>query len=250
MLVALQEMAGGQNSKESLAQLGSKIEREVIGVQGGIMDQYAIMLSQPNHVMLLDCRSKAYQSIEVKLEGCQWMLINTKVKHNLIDSEYNQRASECRQAVNIIQSKFSVVDSLRDVTIEQLTQVELPETLLRRGRFVIEENERVLKMVKALEDKDAIEAGRLLAASHEGLKTLYEVSCDELDHLADYANAYEGVYGARMMGGGFGGCIICLVKEGAITAFSKGCKISYKERFGFAPDFIPFVLGPGVERMQ
>jgi galactokinase len=250
VLVALQEMTSGHASKETLALLGSKIEREVIGVQGGIMDQFAIMLSQPNHVMLLDCRSKAYQPIEVQLEGCQWMLINTRVKHNLIDSDYNQRAEECKGAVTIIQSGLPAVDSLRDVTIEQLTAVDLPETLFRRAKFVIEENDRVLKMVKALEDKHALEAGRLLAASHEGLKSVYEVSCDELDHLADFANTYKGVFGARMMGGGFGGCVICLLKENVVADFITRCEISYKERFGFSPEFIPFVLGPGAERIQ
>lgn len=250
VLVALQEISEGSESGETLALLGSKVEREVIGVQGGIMDQFAIMLSQPNHVILLDCLSKAYKHIEVNLEGCQWLLINSKVKHNLIDSDYNQRAEECKQAVNIIQSIFPEVNSLRDVNETMLNTVELPDILFRRSRFVLEENERVVRMVEALEKQDPKIAGKLLYASHQGLKSLYEVSCDELDHLADFANEHEGVYGARMMGGGFGGCVICLVNEARVADFLSACEYSYTERFDFKPEFIPFELSGGVERIQ
>lgn len=250
VLLALRDVAEKKDSKEALALLGSKVEREVIGVQGGIMDQFAIMLSQPNHVILLDCLSKAYKPLEVNLEGCQWLLINTKVKHNLIDSDYNQRAAECQQAVKLIQTKFPEVNSLRDVNETMLNTVELPDILLRRSRFVLEENERVIRMVEALEKKDPKIAGKLLYESHQGLKSLYEVSCDELDHLADFANEHEGVYGARMMGGGFGGCVICLVNEARVADFLSACEYSYTERFGFEPEFISFELSGGVERIQ
>ncbi len=250
ILLALQELTGGKETKEEIALLASRVEREVIGVQGGIMDQYAIMMSQPDHVMLLDCRSKEYRHIEANLEDCKWVLINTKVKHQLINTDYNQRALECTQAVKAIQSTFPEVESLRDVTIKQIAAVDLPENISQRARFVVEENERVLQMVKALEKKDATCAGRLLAESHEGLKTLYEVSCDELDHLADFANQQQDVHGARMMGGGFGGCVICLIKKTAIPDFEKSCAASYMNRFGLKPDFIHFELGQGAERIK
>jgi len=250
LLLALRELTGKEESKETLAFLGSKVEREVIGVQGGIMDQFAIMMSQSNQVMLLDCRTHQHTHVDADLPECKWILINTKVKHNLIDTDYNQRAAECKQAVEIIHSNFPEVNTLRDVTETMLKNVDLPDTLLRRSRFVLEENERVIRMVEALKEKNAKQAGLLLSKSHEGLKTLYEVSCDELDHLANYANSHHGVYGARMMGGGFGGCVICLVKENDMTAFSMGCSIAYEKRFGFEPEFIPFELSGGVERIQ
>lgn len=199
--------------------------------------------------MLLDCRSKEFQYIKVELKGYQWMLINTKVKHNLIESDYNQRATECSEAVEIIRSKFPKTESLRDVTLNILNEVDLSETLLQRSRFVIEENDRVLRMVEALQKHDVLDAGRLLSASHEGLKTLYEVSCPELDHLVDFANHYKDVLGARMMGGGFGGCVICLIKEEAVVNFKNSCIESYTDRFGFSPEFILFELGAGAERI-
>ncbi len=245
VLLALKELTKRKETGEQLAAIASQVEREVIGVQGGIMDQYAILLSKKDHVMLLDCRTKEYQHFKVDLAGGRWMLINTKVQHNLIDTNYNQRSNECRQAVDLIRKKFPSVESLRDVTPGMLEEMQLPQTLSNRARFVIEENNRVPEMQKAIETHDPQAAGQLLNASHEGLRKLYEVSCPELDHLADFANKYNGVYGARMMGGGFGGCVLCLIKEEAIRDFEEGCADSYQNEFGFSPDFIHFELSKG-----
>ncbi len=247
LLVALQRIAGRKESKEELALIGSRVEREVIGLQGGIMDQFAIMLSRKDHVMMLDCRRKTYTFIPASFPGTRWMLINTKVKHQLIDSDYNQRAEECKRAVAIIQYQFPDTKSLRDVTTQMLAYIHLPEVLSRRARFVLEENVRVHEMVKALEKKDADRAGKLLKASHKGLRYQYEVSCDELNHLTDFANSYDGVFGARMMGGGFGGCVLCLVREEIAEIFLPDAVESYKLKFGFEPEVIDFELGHGVE---
>jgi len=249
ILYALQQLTGRSESKESLALIGQRVEREVIGVQGGIMDQFAIMMSEPKHVMLLDCRTRDYRLISADLPGCRWILINTKVKHALIDSDYNKRGAQCQQSVALIQKYFPEVHALRDVTMEMLDSSELPETLYRRSAFVIQENDRVHQMVEALHDKDAARAGSLLKRSHEGLRHMYEVSCEELDHLADFANRYEGVLGARMMGGGFGGCVICLLKEEILDSFSIDCVDSYLHRFSFEPEVILFELGAGVEQI-
>lgn len=247
VLYGLQHLTGRTESREELAIIGSRVEREVIGLQGGIMDQYAIMLSQADQVMLLDCRSRDYSFIPAGLPGCRWLLINTRVKHQLIDSDYNQRAAQCAQAVAFLQPEFPSVRSLRDVTMEMLHTVTLPDVLLRRAVFVLEENQRVHDMTQALKSHDPLRAGVLLRASHEGLQKKYEVSCDELDHLADFSNAYPGVYGARMMGGGFGGCVICLLREDVLALFSTDCIQSYAERFGFEPEIIRFELAQGVE---
>jgi len=249
ILYALQQLTGRSESKETLALFGQRVEREVIGVQGGIMDQFAIMMSEPNHVMLLDCRTRDYRLISADLPGCRWILINTKVKHALIDSDYNKRGAQCQQSVAIIQKSFPDVHALRDVTMDMLDTSGLPETLYRRSAFVVQENARVHQMVEALHDKDAAHAGRLLKGSHEGLRHMYEVSCEELDHLADFANRYEGVLGARMMGGGFGGCVICLLKEEILDSFSIDCVDSYLHRFSFEPEVILFELGAGVQLM-
>ncbi len=246
ILYALQQLTGQTGSKESLALVGQRVEKEIIGVQGGIMDQFAIMMSQPHHVMLLDCRTREYKLVDADLPGCKWILINTRVKHALIDSDYNQRAAQCKQSVEIIQKSFPEVNALRDVTMDMLTAADLPETLFRRSAFVVQEDDRVHQMVEALGQHDAQRAGTLLKASHHGLRHMYEVSCDELDHLTDFANAYKGVMGARMMGGGFGGCVICLISEDVLEEFSIACVDAYLDRFGFEPDVILFDLADGV----
>src|SRR5688572_17875660 len=210
LLFALEKNFKRGESKEAIALLSSRVEREIIGLQGGIMDQYAIMLSKANHVMMLDCHNRTYDYISTKLPGSKWVIINTKVKHQLIDSDYNERANECQRAVAIIQNQYPEVKSLRDVTPRILSSIHLPAALSRRAKFVVEENARVHEMVTALNAHDANKAGQILKASHKGLRYDYEVSCDELNHLADFANHFKGVFGARMIGGGFGGCVLCL----------------------------------------
>ena len=247
VLYGLQQMTGGQESKMEIAIFGSRVEREVIGLQGGIMDQFAIMLCQPEHVMLLDCRTREHRHIDARLPGSRWILVNTRVKHHLIDSDYNRRADECQQAVALIQAQFPAIRSLRDVTMQMLRRTKLPDTLIKRSSFVLQENDRVHQMTEALQQHDAVRAGGLLKASHEGLRYQYEVSCAELDHLADFANSFAGVYGARMMGGGFGGCVICLLNEEIIDDFALKSISSYRDQFGFEPEVIPFSLSEGVQ---
>jgi len=247
LLYALQRLTGRNETKEELALIGSRVEREIIGLQGGIMDQYAIMLSHHDQVMMLDCRTKKYTFITAELNGYKWVLINTKVKHQLIDSDYNNRAAECKKAVSIIQNNFPTVMSLRDVNLDMLKETKLPDVLRKRSLFVIEENQRVHEMVDVLKKHDAVEAGKLLMASHAGLRDQYEVSCEELDYLADFANNYHGVMGARMMGGGFGGCVICLLTEEVFDLFLEKCISSYAAKFGFEPQVINFELGSGAE---
>lgn len=250
LLFSFQKMFGRDDSKEAIAILSSRVEKEVIGLQGGIMDQFAIMLGKAHHVMLLDCRTRTYDFIPADLPGCKWILINTKVKHQLIDSDYNERAEECQRAVAIMQHQYPEVKSLRDVTSGMLSSTHLPPTLSRRVKFVLEENERVHEMVKALGNKDPRKAGQLLKASHKGLRNDYEVSCAELDHLADFANHFEGVHGARMMGGGFGGCVLCLVIKKTMDDFLEEINASYFLKFGYDPETIDLDFGNGVEEIK
>nr|ALS89835.1 gal_kin [uncultured bacterium] len=245
LLLAFQQLTGDTRTKQELANLSSRVEKEVIGLQGGIMDQYAIMLSQKDKVMMLDRRDQTYTHIPAAIPGTKWLLINTKVKHQLIDSDYNQRANQCHQAVIMLQQMFKTVKSLRDVSMEMLEKCEMPDLNKKRCQYVIEENKRVEGMKQALANKDAVTAGRLLTESHQGLQVLYEVSCEELDFLAHLANATEGVYGSRMMGGGFGGCVICLVREDAEQSFVEKAISAYDHQFGFEPDVIYFSLDDG-----
>ena len=247
LLLALQSLTGDYKTPKELALLSSRVEKEIIGLQGGIMDQFAIMLSERDKVMMLDCRDQTFEFISASIPGTQWVLINTKVKHQLIDSDYNQRAAQCKQAVQVIQNVFPGVKSLRDVDENILVHSNLPETLYKRSHFVVKENHRVHEMKLALEMKDATRAGQLLQASHFGLQHEYEVSCAELDHLADLANTSAEVFGGRMMGGGFGGCVICLVKDEGMHDFEKRVIHSYEKQFDFAPEVIHFLLSGGAE---
>lgn len=247
LLVGFQEMTGSNYTKIELALLSSKVEREIIGLQGGIMDQFAIMLSQQDKVIILDCRDQSFEFIPATIPDTQWLLINTKVKHQLIDSDYNNRAKTCMESVNALKIKFPFVKSLRDVTLDMLSGSELPEINKQRCRYVIEENQRVSEMRNALMKKDAQRAGQLLKQSHHGLQHEYEVSCEELDHIAAIANSTKGVFGGRMMGGGFGGCVICLVSHEAKADFIQKALESYQDKFGFSPEVIEFGLSDGVE---
>lgn len=247
LLYGFQKIFNTDEARETIALLASRVEREIIGLQIGLMDQFAIMLSEEKQVMMLDCRTRTYQFHPAKLKGAKWVLINTMVKHQLIDSDYNARASECREAVALIQQMFPVVRSLRDATIKVLFESKLPSLLMKRSVYVIEENKRVHDMSAALKQQNAVKAGQLLNQSHQGLRDDYEVSCAELDHLAEFAAAYKCVYGARMMGGGFGGCVLCLVKEDTMEQFLIDAKKSYHTTFGYNPGVIHFELANGVE---
>ena len=247
LLYAFQKLYGRKESMKDLALTGSRVEQEVMGLKSGIMDQFAVMLSEAKKVMMLDCRTREYNFIAATLPKSKWVLLNTKVKHQLVDSDYNERAEECQRAVAIIQRQYPEVKSLRDVTSGILNSIHLPPLLAKRAKFVLEENARVQEMAKALEKKDAKAAGQLLRASHKGLRTDYEVSCDELNHLADFANKFEGVFGARMMGGGFGGCVLCLVNEKMMDDFLDEVKASYFVKYNYDPDVIHFELGKGAE---
>ena len=245
LLLALQKLKNIDTPKNDLAILARRVEREIIGLQGGIMDQYAIMLSQKDQVMLLDCLSHEFQFYRADLPDATWMLFNTKVKHQLIDSDYNRRATECMEAVDIIRQNHPDVRSLRDVDLAMIRASALPETLMKRACFVVMENQRVHLMISALLEQDTTATCSLLHASHKGLRDQYEVSCAELDYIADFLHNYPGISDGRMMGGGFGGCVIALVANDDIPDLVPRLKSSYTSQFGFDPDVLSFALSDG-----
>lgn len=247
LLLGLQALRGDQLSREEIANIGSRVEKEIIGLQGGIMDQYAIMLSTAGQVMMLDCRSRAYSFITADLPGARWVLLNTKVRHHLIDSDYNRRSAECREAVDLVRQRYPGVRSLRDVTSAMAGEAIHIPVLQKRAFFVIAENDRVQAMREAFRRQDPVTAGQLLNASHRGLRDDYEVSCPELDFLAAYAHRDDRAFGARMMGGGFGGCVIALVRSDAAETFTADATAAYAAAFGFAPEVIFFELAAGAE---
>lgn len=237
---------------KEVALLGHKSEREFIGLKGGVMDQFASCLGQKDHFLVLDCRSQEMTPVRFPQNDYELLLINTCIKHSLVSTDYNVRAIETAEGAEILSNKYPEVKSLRDATQEMISNCEneLGPIRTKRASYVVEENQRVQSMISALKNNDIESAGKLLYASHDGLKNDYEVSCAELDFLVDFAKEYEGVIGARMMGGGFGGCTINLVRKEVIEDFKVKSMEAYKSKFNIDPAFIPFELSDGIETID
>ena len=227
-------------SRRTIAELSRDAEHNYVGTKCGIMDQYASVLSREDHLILLDCRSLEAIYVPANFTGHKLVLLNTKVSHSLASSEYNTRRKECDAVINVIQKRYPEVRSLRDVDLGRLQEFknELPELLYRRAKYVISENLRVLKAVEALKADDLKEVGELMYASHEGLRDNYEVSCKELDFLVNFSTRFDAVKGARMMGGGFGGCTINLIEESGLDEFVQAATLAYQQEFNIDPEVI------------
>ncbi|MEJ2161837.1 MAG: galactokinase [Robiginitalea sp.] len=231
-----------------IIQLSQKAEHRYAGTQCGILDQFACVMGRKDHFILLDCRSMEYRYLPARLEPYQLLLIDSRVSHSHADSGYNQRREECRQGVAILQQSFPEIKSLRDASAAHLDSIrkKMPETLFRRCQFIIEENARVLRASDALEAGDPDTLGNLLTGSHNGLRDLYEVSCPEVDFLVDTASSLPGVLGARMMGGGFGGCSLNLVHTEALPEVREHLTSAYRQSFGLEAEPLEVRLGDGV----
>lgn len=230
---ALNELFDGRLSRIQLAEIGQQTEHQYIGLKCGIMDQFASVLGKDNHAIKLDCRDLSYEYVPLDWTEYEILLLNTNVKHNLASTAYNDRRNACEQGVNLIREQFPEVQSLRDVTLQQLDDIVKPNNMevYVKCRFIIEENERLLKAVDALREHNIPNLGELLFDAHWALSKEYEVSCPELDFLVSSAEKLEAVVGARMMGGGFGGCTINLVKKGQSEEVVNAISPIYKETF-------------------
>ncbi|MEM9142237.1 MAG: galactokinase [Bacteroidota bacterium] len=230
----LNELFGLGLSKMEMVKLAQKAEHTFVGTQCGIMDQFASVMSREGHVILLDCMSLQHQYIPISMDTYRLILLNTKVSHNLASSEYNTRRAECQKGIGIIQGNYSQVRSLRDVDFQMLQRCkdQMDRTIYNRCLFIVQENQRVLAMTKALVSQDWTEAGRLLYVAHEGIRTLYQVSCPESDFLVDFSKRFDAVLGARQTGGGFGGCILNLVHKNEVDTFVDAARQAYKKTFG------------------
>jgi galactokinase len=236
-----------QIPKKNIALYSQKSEHLFAGVKCGIMDPYASAFGAEGKALLLDCRSNTHQEISVSLGDYSLILVNSKVKHSLADSAYNQRRESCEESTRILQSTFPDIETLRDIPISVINQVEaaLPGLLFPKAKHVITECERVKEAAKALVSGDLDTFGHLLKESHISLSKAFEVSCPELDFLAETSWNLEGVLGSRMMGGGFGGCTINLVQNSVLDSFQEKNSLAYQEKFGITPEFIPVQIGDG-----
>lgn len=234
MAFSLNELFGLGISKFDLVKLSQKAENEFVGVKCGIMDQFASMFGKKNSVIKLDCRSLDYEYFTFDMTGYKIVLCDTQVKHSLASSEYNTRRVECEQGVVVLSKYYPEVKALRDASMEMINarREELGELVYKRCKHVIEENQRVTDACAALNRNDHQTFGQLMYLSHRGLSEEYQVSCKELDFLVEETRNDDNVLGARMMGGGFGGCTINLVKEEYVAAFTEKMAKAYKKALG------------------
>ena len=248
---ALNELFDLSIPKVKMVKMSQKAEHNYAGVMCGIMDQFASMMGSADHALLLDCESLEYRHFPIELTDHIIVLCNSNVSHNLADSEYNIRRKQCEEGVSLLQKYFPEVKSLRDVSLEELNahQSELSDVVYKRCKYVIEENERVMSMTKAMEAGEIDALGEILTIAQEGMRSGYEISCPEIDFMADFANNREDVVGARMMGGGFGGCTINLVNKGSEDQFISELNAAYKEQFNKEITPIKVVISDGVKRI-
>ncbi|MDX1364829.1 MAG: galactokinase [Arenibacter latericius] len=220
-------------SNMDIVRLSQTAEHTFVGTQCGIMDQFASVMSQEGHVLLLDCKSLEHTQIPIAIAPYKMIMLNTKVSHNLASSEYNTRKKECEDGVRIIQKKYPEVMSLRDATLSMLEEsaAEMSKTIYNRCLFIISENERVLATAKALQENNLMLFGQLLYEAHQGISELYEVSCPESDFLVNFSRQYDLVLGARQVGGGFGGCVLHIVHEEEVDHYIAEATKAYKIRF-------------------
>ncbi|NJC28030.1 galactokinase [Neolewinella antarctica] len=245
----LNELVQAGLGRVDLARLTQRSSNEFLGVPSGIMDQFASLNGSPDGPLLLNCTTLDYRVITNKLSDHTFLLVNSLVSHDLANSEYPVRVAQCREALRAIQVNYPDVKSLGATTLDQLMDISdtCSPIAMQRARFVVRENQRVIKMVGALREGNADLAISLLNETHAGLRNAYEVSCPEVDYLQQQATrVFSGsAVGARIMGGGFGGCTINLVRRADAADFIDFIKNAYHREFGRWPDVYPVTLAAG-----
>lgn len=236
---------GGRLDRMTLARIGQATEHKYVGVMCGIMDQFASMHGRQGSLMRLDCRSGEYEYYPWNPEGYKLVLVNSRVKHELVGSPYNDRCRSCERVAQLVG-----IETLRDCSWQQLESVKssLSDDDYRRARYVLGEKDRVLAVCDALQKGDYETVGQQMYLTHKGLADDYEVSCEEIDFLVGEARRL-GVTGSRIMGGGFGGCTINLMKDNLFDDFVASVRQSFKSRFGIDCQIIPVVIGDGARKL-
>ena len=252
ILTALNHFYGAELDNWELITMSQSANHEFIGIQGGILDQFASLFGQKDKVMLMDCSDRSFQYITQPTSDYTWLLIDTCVKHNHLTSAYNDRVQECQQALEHIQQSYPDILSLSEIhNLSEIAGCVFDKQLIEnRAHYVIEENERVRAFVSALLANDLSRCGDLLYAAHDGLANKYEVSCPELDYLVELSKTDERLLGARMMGGGFGGCTINLIHKSAVSSFRSQVASAYTKEFNIVPEFYEVELSAGAELVK
>ncbi len=250
-IFALNELFDFQISRKEIALIAQATEHR-IGLNCGIMDQYAVMFGEKDSFMCLDCRSLEFETYSTDLGNYDMVLINSKYEHELIGSAYNDRRKSCEEAVSVISKKTDNIKNLRDVDLETLLHFknEMNADTFRRAKHVVEENARVMEAKKALQENDMIKLGNLLYQTHQGLSEDYEVSTKELDFLVSLTKSRPEILGARLMGGGFGGCTINIVEKGKSAEAIGEITAAYKLETGIDAEVYFVKVNNGVNRIE
>jgi galactokinase len=235
--LALSCVSGQSVAPVALALAGQQAEHIYVGTMCGIMDQFVAALGRRGHALLIDCRSLDASPVPLDTREVAVVIADTNVRHELATSEYNARRAVCERGVELLRERLPGISQLRDVSVADFERLaaSLPEIVRRRCRHVVTENARTLDAADALRRRDLTEVGRLMRLSHESLRDDYEVSCAELDLLAETAWRLPGVLGSRMTGGGFGGSTVSLVRRDGLENFTEAVTAEYEARYGFAP---------------
>ena len=249
---AFNELMDAGYSKLELVKLSQSVENNFIGVNCGIMDQFAVAFGEKNKALMLNCDTLDYEAVETNLQDNILAIINTNKPRKLAESKYNERVQECRAALAALQQELDInyLCDIDTATYNKYSYLIKEETIAKRARHVIEENDRVKLAAGALSNNQLDEFGRLMYASHRSLRDLYEVSGKELDTIVEYCKTDANVAGARMTGAGFGGCAIALVKEEAFDDFSKAVTEYYQNKIGYAPAVYSSLIGDGVGLLE
>jgi galactokinase len=242
------QVVGSELAPLAIAKIAQFAEHHFAGVKCGLMDQYASVFGKKGHALLFDCQSLSHEYVPFDYPDITILLIDTKVKHKLADSEYNNRREACELGAALVMRKYPEVRSLRHVTSAMLNelQADFPDDVLMRCRYVVEELQRTRQAAQFLKQHQLEAFGKLLYQTHAGLSEQYEVSCPEADFLVDIAKGNSNVLGARMMGGGFGGCTINLVRKAETNTFKNLARARYSIQFDREPEFYEVEITDGV----
>mgnify|MGYP000915208606 CR=1 FL=1 len=255
-LVSLGNTAFGLNQPVDMIQMAlisQKAENNYVGVNCGIMDQFASAMGRKGHAIFLNCRDLSYKHVPLNLRGCRIVIANTNKKRGLGDSKYNERRSQCEQAYGILRRFLPEASCLGEISPEDFSRYKneiKDEVIRKRAEHVIAEDDRVLKSMEALENDDIERFGKYMIDSHHSLRDLYEVTGPELDALVEEALKVDGVIGSRMTGAGFGGCTVSLVREEAIDRFIEAVGAGYTKRTGLTPSFYVSEVGDGGRELK
>lgn len=248
----LRDLYGFDVTNTDLALIGQYAENQYNGMNCGIMDQFASAMGKKDNAIFLDTATLSYEYAPIALEGAKVVVTNSRVKHSLVNSAYNQRRSECETALAELQSVVDIkgLGDLSEEDFEKYKSAIKDEVRVRRAKHAVYENQRTIRAVEALKKNDMKLFGELMNASHVSLRDDYEVSCEEIDILVDEAWKIPGVIGSRITGGGFGGCTVSIVKDEAIDTFQERLEKAYEEKTGKTAEFYIVEIGDGPYILQ